>query len=459
MLHMLRRQLGDELFWKALKTYATKYKFQCVETSDLRKVVEELSGRAFEPFFFEWTERPGCPAVTIEYEWVESDKQASIKVKQTQKDDAFTFPLTLEFCAADGGAPYRLTKDVSEKEHSFLIPMKNRPGMVRIDPENAVLMEATLELPRDIWEAAIKNDPNPVARIRAAKYFGKTKSKQDKTLLAERLLAEKFWGVQKEIADALGEDGSETARDGLLAAITLEHPKARAAVVQALGKFSEEQPVEEALLAIVKKGDPSYRVEANAIEAYAEVCSDDPTELLKSLMNRDSDNEILRRAALRALGKRGKLESLDLLMEYMGPTKPRECRGAAVEAIAALIEREEPSKEIEKKAIEAITKCLKKGNRRMQVGAMMALEKLGPKAKPALPEIDRLGKTGGPRAKSMAMRVAKKIRGEGGGPGGGGGDVKDLKDRLAKLEGENRRLKDRVQKLESRGTDEDGNED
>ncbi|HUN80827.1 MAG TPA: HEAT repeat domain-containing protein, partial [Phycisphaerae bacterium] len=197
--------------------------------------------------------------------------------------------------------------------------------------------------------------------------------------------------------------------------------------------------------------------EANAIEAYSEVCSDDPTELLKSLMTRDSDNEIIRRAALRALGKHAKIETLDLLMEYMGPKKPRECRGAAVEAIASLIEREEPGKETEKKVIEAISKCLKKGNRRLQIGAMMALEKLGPKAKSALPDIDRLAKTGGPRAKSMAMRVAKKIRGEGG--PGGGGEVKDLKDRLAKLEGENRRLKDRVQKLESRGSDEGGDDD
>ena len=456
VLHMMRRQIGDELFWKVLKTYATRFKYQCVETSDLRKVVEEVTGRAFEPFFYEWTERPGCPVVQIDYKWIESDKQASIKVKQTQKEEAFSFPLALEFCGEGGAAPYRLSKDITEKEQSFLIPMANRPEMVRIDPDNAVLMEVTLELPRDIWEATFKSDPNPVARIRAARYFGKSKSKQDKALLAERLPLEKFWGVQKEIADALADDGSEMARDALLAAIKIENPKARAAVVTALGKFSEEQPVEEALLAIVKKGDPSYRVEANAIEAYAEVYGDDPSELLKSVMDRDSDNEIIRRSALRALGKHGKIESLDFIMEYMGPKKPRECRGAAVEAIADLIEREEPGKEVEKKAVEAITKCLKKTNRRLQIGAMMALEKLGSKAKSALPEIDRLGKTGGPRARSMATRVAKKIR-EGG--GAGGADLKDLKDRLAKVEGENRRLKDRIQKLEPRGDEDEGGDE
>ena len=51
--------------------------------------------------------------------------------------------------------------------------------------------------------------------------------------------------------------------------------------------------------------------------------------------------------------------------------------------------------------------------RRLQISALMALEKLGPKARPALDDVDKLAKVGGPRAKSTAMRVAKKIR-EGG---------------------------------------------
>jgi len=74
----------------------------------------------------------------------------------------------------------------------------------------------------------------------------------------------------------------------------------------------------------------------------------------------------------------------------------------------------------------------------------MAIEKLGPKAKSALEEVDKLSKSGGPRARSMAMRVAKKIRE----PAAPSEKLGDLRERVSKLEKENRTLRERVAKLE-----------
>lgn len=454
VLHMIRRRLGDDLFWKVLKEYATRYAYQTVETSDLRRVIEDVTGRAFERFFYDWTERSGAPVVTIEYDWQDDDRLAKIRVQQTQKDDAFCFPLLMEFIPEQGGVPVRLTREITNKNETFYIPIPARPTMFRPDPENAVLMELTLEMPRDSWEQMLKIDPNPVARIRAAKHFGKSRSQNDKKLLADQLMVEKFWAVQQTIAEQLGEFQGDAARDALLAGLKIENPKARAAVVEALGKFEDEQAVEDALLSIVKKGDRSYRVEANAIEAYAGVKGKDACELLQSLMSRDSDNEIIRRSVLRAIGANGDAAVLDLLIDWSAPGKPSQCRSAAVSAIADVIDREDVGKENEKKAVESLAKCLKKGPRRLQISALMALEKLGPKARPALDDVDKLAKVGGPRAKSTAMRVAKKIR------EGGTGDEKltDLRTRLDKLETENKSLKDRIQVLEARDAAETGEE-
>ncbi|MEK6644145.1 MAG: M1 family metallopeptidase [Planctomycetota bacterium] len=452
VLHMIRRRLGDELYWKVLKEYATRYAYQTVETSDLRRVIEDVTGRAFERFFYDWTERSGAPVVTIEYEWQDNDKLAKVRVQQTQKDDAFAFPLLMEFIPEQGGVPVRLTREITTKSETFYIPIAARPIMFRPDPENAVLMDLSLEMPRDCWEQMLKIDPNPVARIRAAKHFGKGRSQQDKKLLADQLMTEKFWAVQQVIAEQLGELQGDVARDALLAALNVENHKTRAAVVEALGKFEDEKAVEDALLAVVKKGDRSYRVEAAAIEAYAGVKGSESIDLLKTLMPRESDNEIIRRSVLRAIGKEGDKESLDLLMDWSATGKPSQCRSSAVQALADVLDREDVGKDHEKKAVEALAKCLKKGPRRLQISALMALEKLGPKARPALDDVERLGKTGGPRAKSTAMRVAKKIR------DGGIGDDKlgDLRTRLGKLETENESLKDRIQTIEARDAAEPG---
>ena len=45
----------------------------------------------------------------------------------------------------------------------------------------------------------------------AAVHFGKSKQANDQEALAAALKAEKFWGVQVRIAEALGESGGDTA--------------------------------------------------------------------------------------------------------------------------------------------------------------------------------------------------------------------------------------------------------
>jgi aminopeptidase N len=44
VLHMLRHQLGDDLFRRCIKTYLERHQFQSVVTEDLNRVIEELSG-------------------------------------------------------------------------------------------------------------------------------------------------------------------------------------------------------------------------------------------------------------------------------------------------------------------------------------------------------------------------------------------------------------------------------
>lgn len=54
VLHLLREEMGDEEFWKAIRFYSTKYFGKSVETVDFQLAVEESSGIDLEAFFNKW---------------------------------------------------------------------------------------------------------------------------------------------------------------------------------------------------------------------------------------------------------------------------------------------------------------------------------------------------------------------------------------------------------------------
>src|SRR5207249_4945595 len=100
---------------------------------------------------------------------------------------------------------------------------------------------------RDLWLAQLQEAPGVASRVRAAKHLAESKKQEDCEALAKALVAEKFWGVQSEIAAALGEAGGDTSRDALIRGLQHEHPKVRRACAEHLGKFPHDAAVATAL--------------------------------------------------------------------------------------------------------------------------------------------------------------------------------------------------------------------
>lgn len=445
VLHMIRRKLGDELFWKVIHEYTTRFAHKDVETVDLRRTIEDVTGRSFERFFYDWTERPGCPVVSLEYKWLEDDRMASVTVRQTQKEAAFFFPLRLDFLYEGDAKPTVINREIMVKEERFLIPLPGRPVLVRVDSEQAVLMDLTVTQPRDLWVAQLERDKNPAARIAAVKYFAKSKTRLDQDLLAKRLTAEPFWAVAAEIARSLGEIGEDNCRDALLAAIKIEHPKARVAVVEALGKFDTDTKVEKALREIIDQGDASYRVEAAAIESWAAQRADGANELLTGLLSRESQGEIIRGAALRGLAALRDPSAIETLMAWSKPGKPMQCRAAAITGLGKLLKDTDPDAKTLEAAVKSMADALKSKSRWLPGAALGALGELGRSARSALPAIDAVAASGRMRMKSRAADVAKRIRENTPVPS----QVAELRDKVKDLEQENKQLIIRLQKLEA----------
>ncbi len=67
VLHMLRSELGEDLFRRCVKTYLERHQYKTVVTQDLVEIFEELSGRSLSQFFDQWVYLSGYPEISVKY--------------------------------------------------------------------------------------------------------------------------------------------------------------------------------------------------------------------------------------------------------------------------------------------------------------------------------------------------------------------------------------------------------
>jgi aminopeptidase N len=91
VLHMLRSQLGEELFRTCIKTWLERHGYNSVVTEDLNRVIEEFSGKSYDQFFDQWVYHGGAPDLEVSYSWDARAKLARISVRQNQKKIVMLF--------------------------------------------------------------------------------------------------------------------------------------------------------------------------------------------------------------------------------------------------------------------------------------------------------------------------------------------------------------------------------
>ncbi len=198
VLHMLRKRLGDEVFWLGVRLYLAKNKFNQVETDDFRFALEEVSGESLERFFDQWVMRPGHPVLNVSYNWEPSDGgggdrgRLSVRIEQTQLIDAynpayaFVLPIWLETPDNERrGRTVYVVCDTRTTEATFDLPGK--PASIAVDPSMTVLCEHEVEQDIAAWTRQLENGPSIAARARAASALAASKDPAAISALAAAL--------------------------------------------------------------------------------------------------------------------------------------------------------------------------------------------------------------------------------------------------------------------------------
>lgn len=137
MLHMLRHQLGDTLFWEGIQDYYSLYQNKNVLSSDFQKAMEQVSGEKLKEFFDQWLYIEGHPQ--LKWTWKYKKGKVVITVKQKQKHHTFKFPLEFGFDLGDQTEIH--TFQISKSSQKFEIETGSKPYQVLIDPDSWLLFE------------------------------------------------------------------------------------------------------------------------------------------------------------------------------------------------------------------------------------------------------------------------------------------------------------------------------
>lgn len=137
VLHMLRRKVGDSLFWKSIQTYYATYKGSNANSDDLRKVFEDVSNIDLEGFFKQWIYTAGQPDLDITWNYSKKKKQVSFTITQKQQN-AFEFPLDIKIDDAIK------TINISNKITKVLYDVNVEPASLIFDPNINLLFTYNL---------------------------------------------------------------------------------------------------------------------------------------------------------------------------------------------------------------------------------------------------------------------------------------------------------------------------
>ncbi len=461
--HMIRAQLGDDLFWQAIQTFVQDNAHKTVETVDLLRAIEKATGHNLLFLFDQYVFRGGHPDFKVAYSWDGDAKLAKITVTQTQaaegkngSKDLFDLKIPIGFGYTQQEESIKLktfTVRINEREQSFYFPLENKPQFISFDVGNDYLKTVTLEYPISELKAQLEFDSDPISRIYAAEALAKKGGLEATIALSAALKNDPLWGVRVEVAKQLAQINLDQAFDGLVLGLKDKNAYVRRSVVEALAQIKTAESY-KVVRGLVQKGDPSYYVEAAASRAIGVIASanleekpkeDKVLKLLKSVLEESTGwNEVVRSGAVAGLAEFKTSEAaLNLLIEYTKLGVPQPLRLATIRALGKISVGQSPVNL--ERILEKLTELAKETFFLTQVAVAAALGQMEtPKAVGILRSLAEQTADGRVRryAEEEISKVQKNIGSE--------KTLRQLREDFDQLKQQNQELRSRLENLEAK---------
>lgn len=365
VLHMLRKHLGEEKWWKAVRLYARSNAHQTVTTDDLLRAVETAAGEPMGWFFEQWLYKMGHPIFEAQYTYDPKAQLLTLRLKQTQaaeKDSVY---------AHAGYFRGKMTVEIDQRletvwikpqqENVFQFKCPSVPKLVQVDYQNTWIKELKWEKTTEDWQHQFEYDRDVTGR-RSAMTALTNIARNDSTsqLVRDRIYASfrkviqgnAYWRIRYSallsLQSLLVADPTQPVRldnpttDMLLSIIQNEKSWNRAVALSFLGATQSPQYTD---LYLQYLKDESDRVVNAAAIALGSSQSPQAYETLVRLKNKPSWKNQSLISALNGLkmlqDPRGGAFALEALADRQGihwtlATSTWDYRLAAAETLAAL---------------------------------------------------------------------------------------------------------------------------
>jgi len=138
VFHMLRRQVGDEAFWGALRDLYRDRLFKATSWSDIQKAFEARGQQSLKNFFDQWVFHKGAPRFYLD--GIRAGREGSIwKIEGRIVQESPQFSFDLDLLLESQVQTHSRTIRVSDKETPFQIIGESMPLRLVADPDNQIM--------------------------------------------------------------------------------------------------------------------------------------------------------------------------------------------------------------------------------------------------------------------------------------------------------------------------------
>lgn len=446
VLHMAHFLLGDEGWWKGIHTYLDRFAGHTVVTHDLQEALEDSTGASLGPLFDQYVYGAGHPELKVRWDWQPETHQVHLEIRQTQEVTAetglFSFPVEVVLVGEKGTVVRRLPVAARALQDLYL-PSDERPRTVVLDPKGWILKTVDFDKPAAEWAIQLTAAKELPARLEAIRALGALDGAEAVAALGRALREEPFYVTRQEAAKALGKAGGDAALEALRPGLADKDSRVRTDTLDALGSF----PTHTELIPLLRRAletEESYAARAAAATSLGafESRREDVAPVLVAALEQSSFRELVRDAALKALGKLDPDRAFAPAQRFAAYGAPIDSRRQALNTLADIGSKSTRRREEVRKILVGY---LDDPSYTVREGVYGAIAALGDPA--AIPDVERRGRLE-PEARQRlhaekAVHDLRKKKTE-----TAGKDEKALRDRLEQLERESDVLKERVRVLE-----------
>lgn len=142
VLHLLRREIGDSAFVRAMRRYQRAHGDGTALTRDFQAACEAEAGRPLGWFFTQWLRRPGWPSLAVRW----TDGAGGVTLAVSQAGAPYRLSLPVEVVRADGRRERHVVAVPASRRSRLRLALGSGAAVTAVvaDPDGEVLAEVAV---------------------------------------------------------------------------------------------------------------------------------------------------------------------------------------------------------------------------------------------------------------------------------------------------------------------------